>query len=450
MYDDQQRRLDALHRLAQEQLRAQKHDEDLELVVEPLTPGIAASSRMRRRSRRGLLVALITGLTLLGLVVTGSFNWRRFLPAPTPTATPITGNELIVTSNANFGSVTLNGKAVSGAFPLLVRLNPGENTITFSAPPFRDRTCHVTLLPQPDTRTGQRVQSTTDGCSIYNYNQQPPQSLNGIAVNNGALVFSLTGADLPDAARNAAESALWAKLASPPTFQIPAGDYYTTGVETSGRIRSARAAVPLLAAPALARASATQNGVYCFNLGCPGEPMLPDQAGASTPAGVWLARESLALGWRFTTRSGALVATSPARDGLEVEVGLTYSPTAGWGVTDGAPSPFIGDLQTQLISASCQSGSTVLQALVDKSSLAREQLASGERGVGGPIPAQTDGCALKLESVNDNPLSPSKEYGHYVWRWGVLLAADTQAHALFPMLPVAPQSEIDTVGGIAF
>jgi hypothetical protein len=448
MYDDQQRRLDALHRLAQEQLRAQKHDEDLELVVEPLTPGIAASSRMRRRSRRGLLVALITGLTLLGLVVTGSFNWRRFLPAPTPTATPITGNELIVTSNANFGSVTLNGKAVSGAFPLLVRLNPGENTITYAAPPFRDQTCLVTLLTQADVRSGQRVQPA--GARCVTGNQEPPLALNGIAVKNGYLNFSLTGADLPDAARSAAESALWAKLASPPTFQIPAGDYYATGVETSGRIRSARAAVSLLAAPALARASATQNGVYCSNLGCPGEPVLPDQADASTPAGVWLARESVALGWRFTTRSGAPVATSPARDGLEVEVGLTYSPTAGWGVTDGAPSPFIGDLQTQLISASCQSGSTVLQALVDKSSLAREQLASGERRVGGPTPAQTDGCALKLESVNDNPLSPSKEYGHYVWRWGVLLAADTQAHALFPTLPVAPQSEIDTVGGIAF
>jgi hypothetical protein len=57
---------------------------------------------------------------------------------------------------------------------------------------------------------------------------------------------------------------------------------------------------------------------------------------------------------------------------------------------------------------------------------------------------------MSVASENNNPLNPtssSKEYGHYIWRWGVLLAADAQAHTLFPSLPIAPQSEITAVGG---
>jgi hypothetical protein len=130
---------------------------------------------------------------------------------------------------------------------------------------------------------------------------------------------------------------------------------------------------------------------------------------------------------------------------------MTYSSTAGWSVVEGSPGPFIVDLQTQVISASCQGGFAVLQTLIDKSPLAGQQLSFSQGGgVFGPPTLQTDGCAMSVEAQNSNPLSPTtstKKYGHYVWRWGVLLAADAQAHTLFPSLPIAPQSEITAVGG---
>lgn len=462
MDDGQQRRLEVLHQLAQEQLRAQQvvkeapsqeRDAESDLVVEPLTPGTkkstSASTRLARGSRRGLIWTLVISLVAVIVLVAGSFSWQRFSLTPTPTPTPGPGNALIVTSNFNSGTVTLNGKKLAGTVPLLVRLNLGENTITFSAPPFHDKTCRVTLLAQADPNSGQRTQAAGANCAINT--QEPAIRFQGIAVPNGYLGFQLTGADLPNDLRNTAENALWLKLGNLPALQVPAGDYYATGTTTTGRITSVRAAVPLLATPALVRSNSTQNGPSCSNLGCAGPPALPDQGGGSTPAGIWLIGDSVAAGWRFTTQSGALVATSAFRDAGAVAVGMTYSSTAGWSVAEGSPGPFIVDLQTQVISASCQSGFTVLQTLIEKSSLAGQQLSFSQGGgVFGPPTLQTDGCAISVEEQNSNPLSPTtspKEYGHYVWRWGVLLAADAQARTLFPSLPVAPQSEITAVGG---
>jgi hypothetical protein len=463
MDDGQRHRLEVLHQLAQEQLRAKQADvkeapsreldSDSDLVVEPLAPkaktSTSASTRLARGSQRGLIWMLVISLAAVVVLVVGSFSWQRFSLTPTPTPTIGPGSALIVTSNFNAGTVTVNGKKVAGTVPLLVRLNLGENTIAFSAPPFHDKTCRVTLLPQADPQSGQRAQAAGDNCSINT--QEPAIRFQGIAVPNGYLDFQLTGADLPNDLRNAAESALWLKLANLPSMQVPAGEYYATGTTTTGRIASARAAVPLLATPALVRNNSTQNGPSCSNLGCAGPPPLPDQGGGSTPAGIWLVQESVAVGWRFTTQSGALVATSAFYDTGGIGVGMTYSSTAGWSVVESSPGPFIVDLKTQLISGSCQSGFTILQTLIDKTPLAGQQLSFSQvGGVFGPPTLQTDGCAMSVEEQNSNPLSPTtstKKYGHYVWRWGVLLAADAQAHTLFPSLPIAPQSEITAVGG---
>jgi hypothetical protein len=461
MDDGQRHRLEVLHQLAQEQLRAQhtvvkeaparERDSEPGLVVEPVTLGAkkstSASTRLARGSRHGLLWTLSGGVALLAVILTGLFARGRFQTAPRLTPTPGPENALIVTSNFNIGAVILNGKKVAGAFPLLMRLNPGENTITFSAPPFRDQTCRVTLLAQADPQTGSRVRAAEEKCGVSV--RQPPLTLDGVAVKNGALVFSMTGDDLPADVRNTAENVLWTKLTTSRSFQVPAGDYYATGVDASGRIRSARAVVALQATLALARPSVTQTG-FCLNLSCAGYPILPGQGLGSPPAGVWLIQESVVVGWRFTTQGGALVAAPPPQfAGSMVNVGLTYSSTGGWSVSDSASGSSITALQTQLLSGSCESGYSALQTLIGQSSLGGQDLSYGQSASPG---STTDGCAISVEGQNTNPLGPTsstKKYGHYVWRWGVLLAADAQARTLFPLLPIAPQSEIAAVGGFA-
>jgi len=122
MDDDRQRRLEVLHRLAQEQLRtqqavkeapSQERNSESDLVTEPLTPGAkkstSASTRLARGSRRGLIWTLIGGVALFAVVLTGLFARGRFLTTPTPTPTPGPENALIVTSNVNarYGTMIL-------------------------------------------------------------------------------------------------------------------------------------------------------------------------------------------------------------------------------------------------------------------------------------------------------------------------------------------------------
>jgi hypothetical protein len=309
------------------------------------------------------------------------------------------------------------------------------------------------FLPQYPLGSQDRVLSPLDGCNINR--QEPPPALNGVTVRNGYLSIGITGADLSDDSRVAAENALLAKLGKLSGLPVPAGDYYATGVTTSGRIISARAAVPIVATPALSPidAASGEDGSCPHLSSAGGAELLPATQGGAAPAGVWLVRQSFATNWRFKTQSGALVATSQTRNTVEALVGLTYSPTAGWSATEDSPGPYLVDLQSQILSASCQGGFAALSALVAKSSLAGQQIDTSRKGQNGPggAPTQTDGCALKLETTNKNLFNPvTKEYGRYVWRWGVLLAADAQARAQFPSLPSAPQSEIVAVGGIDF
>jgi hypothetical protein len=49
-----------------------------------------------------------------------------------------------------------------------------------------------------------------------------------------------------------------------------------------------------------------------------------------------------------------------------------------------------------------------------------------------------EGCELVLKEQ-------SVEQGRFLWRFGVVLAADAQAHATYPELPVAPPEEIAAI-----
>jgi hypothetical protein len=51
-----------------------------------------------------------------------------------------------------------------------------------------------------------------------------------------------------------------------------------------------------------------------------------------------------------------------------------------------------------------------------------------------------EGCELALQTAQ------GANAGHFVWRFGVLLAADRPAHTLLPSLPLAPASELAAVG----
>src|SRR5262245_55070192 len=95
MYDDQQRRLEALRRLAEQQAGAQRtveppqdQPESPKIGAAARNAAITASSHMQHGSRRGLTLGLLGGLTLLTLILASLFSLNRPLPHPTPTPTP--------------------------------------------------------------------------------------------------------------------------------------------------------------------------------------------------------------------------------------------------------------------------------------------------------------------------------------------------------------------------
>ena len=57
------------------------------------------------------------------------------------------------------------------------------------------------------------------------------------------------------------------------------------------------------------------------------------------------------------------------------------------------------------------------------------------------------GCALQLTRTGGTGVTGTDgaNAGSFLWRFGVLLAADAEAHALLPYLPLAPPSELSAV-----
>src|SRR5579885_3376422 len=97
-----------------------------------------------RLTRRARLLRAGALLGLVALVAAGLF-WRvgsagiSFVAAtPVPAATPIP--QMLISSNINFGTLTVNGRTVAGP-PAVFRPRPGENTITLTAAPFAPKTC---------------------------------------------------------------------------------------------------------------------------------------------------------------------------------------------------------------------------------------------------------------------------------------------------------------------
>ena len=106
----------------------------------------------------------------------------------------------------------------------------------------------------------------------------------------------------------------------------------------------------------------------------------------------------------------------------EVQTYLTYASGA-WQLAqaDGSPATAIDIAPASLCGAGSEELGSIGRALLSV------------RSVRGDL---TQGCLIQMQSQNGTA------EGLYLWRLGVLLAADAQAHTLLPALPVASAPEI--------
>ena len=240
--------------------------------------------------------------------------------------------------------------------------------------------------------------------------------------------FSLMPNDLPPEQQSQMIATLNQALTYQQDLTVPVGSYFATGVDASGKITSRRASAPLRASGSVAPFSPQQDQ---SSDGCSGficSAMLETQTAAALSGYLWNVSVTVAARWRFRSASGAVVSDVQFQQANAVMLLLEYDQAGGWSVSPIVPPVGLGPIGDQLTSTFCATGQNILVQLVK----------TGSVGGGPEHDRGAIGCELILD-VN------SIDQGLYLWRFGVLLAADARARAAHPELPVAPPAEIAAV-----
>jgi hypothetical protein len=420
-----QRRQDAHHGVPE---HPPDGDTSLEQILQRRVP-----LRVRLIQGLGLLIlgALAAGL-LRQTVLTTPGGSGGVVPTPSPTVVAL--GPVLVLSNLSYGAVTLNGVALPGSLPLVTRFRRGPNILTLSALPFRPRICHIQWP----------TLQSSDGCEI-DTGVGPPHSVGGQMMTPAVTVYlSFGSTDLPSSVETRALAAVTKALqAMPLRITVPGGDYLATGVDGQGHILSLQATTPVQA-DLLVTVSAFDGGEsFCDDPGC---VSLRDSAtgrGITRPS--WVVDAEIRVEWDFTVNNSHVVHSTVYSYYLPSSLLLTYDPQTEWQVDLSNTEQVNGfGLSGALALATCELGASLLSTLTNPLLTTAQQpeyqvATVDNNGIGG--------CTLQLTRTGGTGVTGTDgtNAGSFVWRFGVLLAADAEAHALLPYLPLAPSSELAAV-----
>ncbi len=373
-------------------------------------------SPRKRLAQVGLVLAacVVVLVTFWNIIVPPGPPPRAVFIPPTPTPRTVS-----IVSNTNYGTLTINGKTQRAAPPLTVTVRDQQPyIITLNAPPFQPRTCQF-----PPTK------------SIVPYGFHPCNAGQTIFQDQAALTMLeifLTLADLPKEQQQQITTLIATKLTTQQTLSVPAQSTIVTGIKPDGTLTTRRVAGPLTASVSLVPSmSNPQRGVFCFSFTCIGPGAFADKG---SPGGqFWQVQTPIALRWRFVTASGQVVSdlTFPTSPEL-LTLWLTYDAADGWHI---APQSSSQDaLSQQLNQLACGTGVQML-AIQQARYLSGESWSINIVRNHGVV-----GCELALTRQG-------VDQGHFIWRFGALLAADARAHKTLPTLPRASADDAAAVGG---
>jgi hypothetical protein len=370
--------------------------------------------------RRFTQLALLLAALLVILAAYWGLNRPATSSAPMivfqPTQPPPT---LHVVSNVDYGTLTINGQPQRAAPPLTFRLHSQPPySITLDAPPFSPLTCQY----PPLATIAPYVFHPCNAGQIFAVNQQA----------SSTLEMLLTLADLPAAQQPRIDTLLASALTTQQTLAAPAQSVIAAGLNQDGTVRAQQVNETLSASVFLVPSTQlSRRGNFCLRFTCVGADVFFTGANASVPS--WQVLTPIALRWRFTTPGGQVVSdvTFPA-SATPLTLALAYQPTTGWRLASPAASP--SNLSAQLSQLVCDTGSQMLTRV-------QQHNLSGD---GWTVTILHDqgvaGCELAL-------MQGAADQGHFVWRFGALLAGDARAHATLPTLPLAAPAELAAVGG---
>ncbi|WIG60921.1 MAG: hypothetical protein OJF49_003669 [Ktedonobacterales bacterium] len=371
----------------------------------------------RRALRMGMVVVLL--LVVAGLILRSISS----LPSQTSRAPSLTtAASIVLVSNLSYGAVTVNAQPLTAPLPQVIALRQGDNAITLSAAPFLPHTCHV--------RWPEGVVSST--CGSGSGGVFP--IADHFVVANLVIYLRITAADLAPDLRIGALSAIAQALdAVQPQTSVPAGQYYPIGRDSTGNILSQPAPAPLNAVVHFALpASGTRQPAYCDSqLLCAGA-LNPAATEAHPAVRAWAVFTPVTVSWQFTSAAGIPTTLPPLLSQFQVELVLAYTSASGWQVLRHAEQFIGGQPLTQQLTASiCGVGALTLANLAD------ERQRNSAATINWVQDNGLAGCQLELLQPNSGTRA-----GLFIWRFGVLLAADAATHATFPDVPLAPPAEV--------
>ncbi len=352
----------------------------------------ASQHSIRWRKR---LVQLILLILALGAVL--ATFWPLIVPKQSPYSDPLV--PALIVSNVNFGTIILNGQQLASHPPLKTMIHADANDVTLAAPPFQAYTCHFHHL----------TMSQTEHCLSTRESMIDEQ---GHLIDTRILGIFLLPDDLPPNQQAKALALINAAL-TPQQTSVPIGAYFARNIDQTGMITSQVTTIPLQA-------------IATFTLARPSYLRLDPMNATLLTRPTWGIAFSLALHWRFTTPSGEGISdvTYPAAEGASLF--LAYTSSTGW-----QPSKEVGeDLPSQLVGTTCSAGVQVLQQKTGRTF----------HSIILPAPATPAGCVMQVQDEG-TPV------GTFLWRFGVLFAADQTAHASVPTLPMAPPEELAAAEG---
>jgi hypothetical protein len=242
------------------------------------------------------------------------------------------------------------------------------------------------------------------------------------------VVLWFSSEDLPPSELARALANVTAPLqAVPLRTHVPIGDYFATGLDAQGQILGQRAAAPLQADLLVTPTGLDDSGATFCNDTAAGCMLVPTPATAGQIGLTWAVSASVTLQWQFTSSDGHVYHSAPNQAGNPIRLVLTYDAHVGWIVDQQGTEQLNGfGLPAAVMLAPYGTVPTLLSNVAFQHGYGISSLY--DHGI--------EGSDLQLQTTDGRTL------GSFVWRFGVLLAADAPAHALLPDLPLAPPSEL--------
>lgn len=398
--------------------------------AEELEDLLARPVTRRRKVMRGIaaLVAVAAVLLLLGIPTLNSRRQADMRAHATETASAVT-TSLTVTSNLTVGRLALDGKTQPGRVPQRVVLHQGRHTITLVAPPFHVDACRISVSSALGG-ANLRVEASPGG--------PPPCSL----ADASTLIIPVTGANLPEGLQQSARALIGQTLAQLPArmVAVPRGHAYATRLDAHGQPLSQRATSPLTATISYTpRDTSADDAVLAEIAPLPCASALCASTWAlnythELAQAAWYIEVPVVEQWRFVSDAGQQVGTLQAGANNTVAGALTYDPSSGWQVGIAAPgTPFAEPFVPESEVDPCGAGMSLLTWMLRGKD---NVFVAGAQAGRDPL----QGCVVTV-------INQSGGFGQFVWRFGALLAADEQAHALFPTLLMALPAEVKAAGG---